>query len=95
MLALLCVSSLALAAGHKLDGAKFGSKSSYFTVANQDTSSLEVRDIDNVTEAEAVRLRASQVGTDMLEGVSQRTGVQDITSPWAPVGAKKQWNIST
>jgi len=41
MLALLCVSSLALAAGHKLDGAKFGSKSSYFTVANQDTSSLE------------------------------------------------------
>ena len=42
MLALLCVSSLALAAGHKLDGAKFGSKSSYFTVANQDTSSLEV-----------------------------------------------------
>ena len=42
MLALLCVTSLALAAGHKLDGAKFGSKSSYFTVANQDTSSLEV-----------------------------------------------------
>ena len=43
MLALmLCVSSLALAAGHKLDGSKFGSKSSYFTVANQDTSSLEV-----------------------------------------------------
>jgi len=41
MLALLCVSSLALVAGHKLDGAKFGSKSSYFTVANQDTSSLE------------------------------------------------------
>jgi len=41
MLALLCVSSLALAAGHKLDGSKFGSKSSYFTVANQDTSSLE------------------------------------------------------
>merc|ERR1712049_82895 len=65
MLALLCVSSLALAAGHKLDGAKFGSKSSYFTVANQDTSSLEVRDIDNVTEAEAIRLRVSQVGTDM------------------------------
>merc|ERR1711909_53297 len=41
MLALLCVSSLALVAGRKLDGAKFGSKSSYFTVANQDTSSLE------------------------------------------------------
>merc|ERR1712110_856733 len=41
MLALPCVSSLALVAGHKLDGAKFGSKSSYFTVANQDTSSLE------------------------------------------------------
>merc|ERR1712137_861790 len=41
MLALLCVTSLALVAGHKLDGAKFGSKSSYFTVANQDTSSLE------------------------------------------------------
>merc|ERR1719333_682104 len=39
---MLCVSiSLALAAGHKLDGSKFGSKSSYFTVANKDTSSLE------------------------------------------------------
>lgn len=39
--ACLCVSSLALATGHKLDGSKFGSKSSYFTVANQDTSNLE------------------------------------------------------
>ena len=38
----LFVSSLALIAGHKLDGAQFGSKSSYFTVANQDASSLEV-----------------------------------------------------
>jgi len=37
----LFVSSLALIAGHKLDGAQFGSKSSYFTVANQDASSLE------------------------------------------------------
>merc|ERR1712179_507627 len=37
----LCVSSLALVSGHKLDGAQFGSKSSYFTVANQDASSLE------------------------------------------------------
>jgi len=39
--ACLCVSSLALATGHKLDGSKFGSKSSYFTVANQETLNLE------------------------------------------------------
>jgi len=36
----------------------------------------EVRDNDNVTEAEAVRFTESQVWTDMLEGVSKRTGVQ-------------------
>ena len=36
----LCFS---LVAGHKLDGAQFGSKSSYFTVANYDDSSLEVK----------------------------------------------------
>ena len=41
--ALLCVSSLvALVSSHKLDGTQYGSKSSYFTVANQDASSLEV-----------------------------------------------------
>ena len=39
----LFVSGLALVAGHKLDGAQFGSKSSYFTVANQDDSSPEVK----------------------------------------------------
>ena len=39
----LCVSSLvALVSSHKLDGTQYGSKSSYFTVANQDASSLEV-----------------------------------------------------
>ena len=38
----LCVSGLTLVAGHKLDGAQFGSKSSYFTVGNFDASSLEV-----------------------------------------------------
>ena len=43
------LSSLALVAarpgpsGHKLDGAQFGSKSSYFSVANTDDSSLEVK----------------------------------------------------
>merc|ERR1719445_1093462 len=38
----LCVSSLvALVSSHKLDGTQYGSKSSYFTVANQDASSLE------------------------------------------------------
>ena len=42
----LCVSGLALVAGHKLDGAGFGSKSSYFTVANQDDSSLEVNKLN-------------------------------------------------
>jgi len=36
----------------------------------------EVYDNDNVTEAEAIRFTESQVWTDMLEGVSQRTGVQ-------------------
>jgi len=36
----------------------------------------EVRDNDNVTEAEAIRFTESQVWTDMLEGVSKRTGVQ-------------------
>jgi len=41
MFTLLYVSSLALAAGHKLDGAKFGSESSYFTVANQNTWRME------------------------------------------------------
>ena len=29
--------------GHKLDGTQFGSKSSYFSVANTDDSSLEVK----------------------------------------------------
>ena len=38
----LCFSVVALVSGHKLDGAQFGSKSSYFTVANYDDSSLEV-----------------------------------------------------
>ena len=38
----LCVLGLALVAGHKLDGAQFGSKSSYFTVGNFDDSSLQV-----------------------------------------------------
>ena len=38
--------------------------------------SLQVRDNDNVTEAEAIRFTESQVWTDMLEGVSKRTGVQ-------------------
>ena len=38
--------------------------------------SLQVYDNDNVTEAEAIRFTESQVWTDMLEGVSQRTGVQ-------------------
>jgi len=37
----LCVASLALVSSHKLDGTQYGSKSSYFTVANQDASSLE------------------------------------------------------
>jgi len=37
----LWVSSLSLVASHKLDGAQFGSKSSYFSVANTDDSSLE------------------------------------------------------
>merc|ERR1719316_613487 len=36
----------------------------------------EVYDNDNVTDAEAVRFAESQVWTDMLEGVSKRTGVQ-------------------
>ena len=44
----LCVSGLALVAGHKLDGAQFGSKSSYFTVGNFDESSLEVRNSQNL-----------------------------------------------
>ena len=38
----ICVASLALVSSHKLDGTQYGSKSSYFTVANQDASSLEV-----------------------------------------------------
>ena len=38
----LSFSVVALVSGHKLDGAQFGSKSSYFTVANYDDSSLEV-----------------------------------------------------
>ena len=41
MLALIVIASLALVSSHKLDGTQYGSKSSYFTVANQDTSSLE------------------------------------------------------
>merc|ERR1719297_347394 len=36
----------------------------------------EVYDNDNVTDAEAIRFAESQIWTDMLEGVSQRTGVQ-------------------
>ena len=38
----LQVSGLAIVAAHKLDGARFGSSSSYFTVANMDVTSLEV-----------------------------------------------------
>ena len=38
----ICVASLALVSSHKLDGTQYGSKSSYFTVANQDASSQEV-----------------------------------------------------
>ena len=38
--------------------------------------SLQVYDNDNVTDAEAIRFAESQVWTDMLEGVSKRTGVQ-------------------
>ena len=42
LLVLLLVSGLSAVTGHKLDGAQFGSSSSYFTVANQDVTSLEV-----------------------------------------------------
>ena len=38
----LCVFGLTLIKGHKLDGAQFSQKSSYFTVGNFDESSLEV-----------------------------------------------------
>ena len=43
LLVSLLVSGIAAVTGHKLDGAQFGSSSSYFTVANQDVTSLEVR----------------------------------------------------
>ena len=43
LLVSLLVSGVAAVTGHKLDGAQFGSSSSYFTVANQDVTSLEVR----------------------------------------------------
>merc|ERR1719410_2815022 len=36
----------------------------------------EVYDNDNVTEAEAIKFTQSQAWTDMIEGISQRTGVQ-------------------
>ena len=43
LLVSLLVSGIAAVTGHKLDEAQFGSSSSYFTVANQDVTSLEVR----------------------------------------------------
>ena len=43
LLVSLLVSGIAAVTGHKLDGAQFGSSSSYFTVANKDVTSLEVR----------------------------------------------------
>ena len=45
----LLVSGLAFIAGHKLDGARFGSSSSYFTVANQDVSTLEVLNVKKIS----------------------------------------------
>merc|ERR1712012_1054132 len=40
----------------------------------------EVYDNDNVTEAEAIRFTEGQAWSDMIQGVSQRTGVQVTTS---------------
>ncbi len=38
--------------------------------------SLQVYDNDNVTEAEAIRFTEGQAWSDMIQGVSLRTGVQ-------------------
>ena len=38
--------------------------------------SLQVYDNDNVTEAEAIRFTEGQAWSDMIQGVSQRIGVQ-------------------